>query len=68
MVNDMSELNMTSNNRAKKRTQRGSRLEGFKAAGINIIGNEDNWREDLFEVNLFRLKIKYILCLPARFV
>ena len=68
MVNDMSELSMTSNNRAKKRTQRGSRLEGFKAAGINIIGNEDNWREDLFEVNLFRLKIKYTLCLPAQFV
>ena len=67
MVNDMSELSMTSNTRAKKRTQRGSRLEGFKAAGINIIGNEDNWREDLFEVNLFRLKIKYTLCLPARF-
>ena len=43
MVNDMSELSMTSNNKgAKKRTQRGSRLEGFKAAGINIIGNEDN--------------------------
>ena len=52
MVNDMAELSMTSNNRNKKRTQRGSRLEGFKAAGINIIGNEDNWREDLFEVKL----------------
>ena len=68
MVNDMAELSMTSNNRNKKRTQRGSRLEGFKAAGINIIGNEDNWKEDLFEVNLFRLKIKYTLCLPAQFV
>ena len=52
MVNDMAELSMTSNNRNKKRTQRGSRLEGFKAAGINIIGNEDNWRKDLFEVKL----------------
>ena len=40
VLNDMSNMTLNSN-RGRKRQQRQGRIEGLKAIGINVIGNDE---------------------------